>query len=199
VKCLNHSGFYNDKGVNVFCENLPGHVTIISVPDLKNNKHTNLLKPYTPIGLLNNINEYLKKVTSPFVKLHINNPQFEEVQLDFKVKFCNNLDEGHYTQLLNQEIEKFLCPWAYNASIEIPFGSRIIKSVVLNFVEELPYVDFLTCFEMHHLLRDDEIVVFEKRNVEEAVATSSRTILTSYYNETSGKRHLINTTASCNC
>lgn len=199
VKCLNHSGFFEENGINVFCENLPGHVTIIPIPDLKNNTHANLLKPYTPIGLLNNIDEYLEKITSPFVKLHINNPQFEDVQLDFKVQFYDNLDVSFYTQLLNMEIEKFMCPWAYGALVEIPFGSKINKSVLLNFIEERPYVDFITCFEMHHLLRDGETVLFEKRNVEEAVATTSRSILVSYLNESSGLRHIINSPATCNC
>jgi len=199
VKCLNHSGFYTEKGVNVFCENLPGHVTLVFVPDLKNNTHANLLKPYTPIGLLTNIGKYLGKITSPFVKIHVKNPQFEEVQLDFKVKFHDNLDEGFYKQLLNQEIEKFLCPWAFTPEADIPFGSKINKSVLLNFIEERPYVDFLTCFEMHHLLRDGDTIVFENRNVEEAVATTSRSILVSYYNETSGLRHIINSPATCTC
>ncbi len=199
VKCLNHSGFYSDKGVNIFCENLPGHVTLVMVPDLKNNTHANLLKPYTPIGLLTNIGKYLDKITSPFVKIHVKNPQFEEVQLDFKVKFHDNLDEGFYKQLLNQEIEKFLCPWAFTSEADIIFGSKISKSVLLNFIEERPYVDFLTCFEMHHLLRDGDTIVFENRNVEEAVATTSRSILVSYYNETSGLRHIINSPATCTC
>ena len=199
VKCLNHTGFYEDKGKKVFCENLPAHVTIIPLPDLKNNVHANHLKPYTPIGLLNNINDYLKKITSPFVKLHVNNPQFEEVLLDFEVTFHDNLDVSFYKQLLNQEIEKFLCPWAYAPEVEIPFGSKIVKSVLLNFIEERPYVDFLTCFEMHHLLRDGDTVVFEKRNVEEAVASTSRSILVSYFDEASGKRHTINSPATCTC
>jgi hypothetical protein len=199
VKCLNHSGFYDDKGVNVFCENLPGHVTVVPVPDLKNNTHANLLKPYTPIGLINNIDEYLKKITSPFVKLHINNPQFEEVRLEFEVQFHDNLDVSFYTQLLNQEIEKFLCPWAYSTEVEIPFGSKISKSVLLNFVEERPYVDFVTCFELHHLLRDGETVLFEKHDIEEAVATTSRSVLVSYFDESNGNRHIIHSPATCTC
>ena len=199
VKCLNHSGFYDDKGTNVFCENLPGHVTIVPIPDLKNNTHANLLKPHTPIGLINSINEYLKKITSPFAKLHINNPQFEEVRLEFEVQFHDNLDVSFYTQLLNEEIEKFLCPWAYSTEVEIPFGSKISKSVLLNFVEERPYVDFVTCFELHHLLRDGETVLFEKHDIEEAVATTSRSVLVSYFDESNGNRHIINSPATCTC
>lgn len=199
VKCLNHSGFYEDKGVNVFCENLPGHVTIVPIPDLKNNTHANLLKPYTPIGLINNIDEYLKKISSPFVKLHTKNPQFEEIRLEFEVKFHDNLDVSFYTQLLNEDIEKFLCPWAYSSEAEIPFGSKISKSVLLNFVEERPYVDYVTCFELHHLLREGEKVLFEKHDIEEAVATTSRSVLVSYFNESNGNRHIIHSPATCTC
>lgn len=199
VKCLNHSGFYQENGVNVFCENLPGHVTLVPLPDLKNNTHANPLRPYTPIGLLTNIGKYIEKIASPFAKIHVKNPQFEEVQLDFKVQFHDNLDEGFYKQLLNREIEQFLCPWAFSAGADIPFGSKMSKSVLLNFIEERPYVDFVSCFEMHHLLRNGDTIVFENRNVEEAVATTSRSILVSYYNENSGLRHIINSPATCTC
>lgn len=199
VKCLNHSGFYTENGAEVFCENFPGHVTVVTIPDLKNNTHVNLLRPYTPIGLLNNIDVYLKKIICPFVKLHVKNPQFEEVQLDFEVTFYDNLDVSFYTQLLAEEIEKVLCPWAFDTNVDIPFGSRIVKGVLLNFVEERPYVDFVTCFEMHHLLREGTTVVFEKRNVEEAIATTSRSILVSYFDKATRLKHIIKTPASCNC
>ncbi|MEO8960783.1 MAG: hypothetical protein ABI325_02815, partial [Ginsengibacter sp.] len=144
IKCLNHSGFYSKNNEEIFCENFPGHVTIVPLPDLKNNIHANLLRPNTPIGLLNNIAEYLRKLTSPFVKplktppvpfvkLHVKNPQFEEIQLDFKVSFYKELDESFYKKLLNNEIEKFLCPWAFADGKEISFGGKISKSTLLNF------------------------------------------------------------------
>jgi len=200
VKCLNHSGFYQDSnGKNIFCENFPGHVTIIPLPDLKSNLHANRLKPNTPIGLLNNMYDYLTTIISPFVKLNVSNPRFEEVRLEFKVTFHDNIDETFYSQLLNNEIEKFLCPWAFDGKVEIAFGSKIIKSALLNFVEEREYVDYVSCFEMHHLLRENGEVIFEKRNIEEAVATSSRSILVSYYDELSQSKHIINSPANCNC
>jgi hypothetical protein len=138
VKCLNHSGFYMEGDKEVFCENYPGHVTIVTIPNQKNKTNINPLKPYTPIRLLTNINDFLKKLNSPFVTLHVKNPQFEEVQLDFKVKLHDNMDEGFYTQLLNTEIERFLCPWAFDDGKEISFGGKMVKSVLLNFVEERP-------------------------------------------------------------
>ena len=202
VKCLNNSGFYLKKDKEVFCENYPGHVTIITIPDLKKKTNIDPLHPYTPIGLLNNINEYLQTITSPFVKLHVKEPQFEEIQLDFKVKFYDFLDESYYLQLLNTEIEKFLCPWAYDQDKEISFGGKIVKSVLLNFVEERPYVDYVTCFVMNHIIKRRGNIIHEARiDVEEATGSTSRSILVSYSHKEGNKiiKHLIQSPATCVC
>lgn len=202
VKCLNHSGFYAGSDGDVFCENFPGHVTLITIPDLKNMANINPLRPYTPIGLITNISDYLKTITSPFIKLHVKNPQFEEIRLNFKVKFYDHLDVSMYQQLLNIELEKFLCPWAWEEKTEISFGGKIIKSVLLNFVEERPYVDYVTCFRMDHIIeREGTVIKKAIVDVEEAIASTSRSVIVSYFNEEATdetqKRHLIDTNITC--
>jgi uncharacterized protein (DUF1330 family) len=200
VKCLNHTGIYKENGKDIFCENFPGHVTVITIPDQKQQSNINPLKPYTPIRILNNIDQFLKKNNSPFVTLHVTNPQFEEIQLDFKVKFHDNMDEPFYLQLLNKEIERFLCPWAWDQSKEISFGGKIVKSVLLNFVEERPYVDYVTCFKMNHIIeRNGAVHVIEKQDVEEASGSTSRSLLVSYFNEETNIKHLIASPAVCDC
>jgi hypothetical protein len=201
VKCINHAGFYTDpQNKKVFCENYPGHVTVVTIPDLKNKTNTNPLRPYTSIGLLENIKAYLLRLHSPFVKLEVETPQFEEVQLDFKVKFHENLNKSFYKQLLDKEIEKFLCPWAFGEKDELVFGGKIIRSVLLNFVEERPYVDHVTCFKMSHIIeREGDVHVLQKPDVEEAVASTSRSVLVSYYNEKNNTRHIIEPSETCGC
>ena len=199
VKCINHAGFYTKNGTEIFCENYPGHVSIVTIPDLKHNTNINPLRPYTPVGLLKQIENYLKTITSPFVNLHVKNPQFEEIQLDFKVKFYENLSESFYLQLLNTEIEQFLCPWAFDSKVEITFGGKVYKSALLNFVEERPYVDFVTCFKMNHFITRDENGTTALLDVEETTASMARSMLVSYYDEDSNTRHIINPTATCTC
>jgi len=184
----------------VFCENYPGHVTVIPIPVQKNKTNINPLRPYTPIGLLQNINDYLVTIISPFVKLHVKNPAFEEIQLDFKVQFYDNLDESFYLQLLNDEIERFLCPWAYDTKAEISFAGKIRKSAILNFVEERPYVDYVTCFKMHQVIRrTGSVHTEEKRDIEVAEGTTSRSLLVSYFDEKTKVKHLIQSPATCDC
>ncbi len=200
VKCLNQSGFYKKNNDDIFCENYPGHVTIITIPDQKNKTNINRLRPYTPISLLNNINDYMVTITSPFVKLHVKNPQFEEIQLDFKVKFYEHMDESFYTKQLNLDIEQFLCPWAYKDGVEISFDGKVIKSVLLNFVEERPYVDYLSCFQMNQIIKRDKTMIIDaKMGIEEAIPSTARSILVSYYDKETNTRHIIKPLITCDC
>ncbi|MFT3933659.1 MAG: hypothetical protein QM726_08605 [Chitinophagaceae bacterium] len=199
VKCINQAGFYTEAGEDVFCENYPGHVSVITIPNQINASNANPLRPYTPVGLLNNINNYLLTIISPFVKLHVKNPQFEEIQLDFEVQFYEHLDQAFYLKLLNTEIEQYLCPWAYNHVSEISFGGIIYKSALLNFVEERPYVDFVTCFKMNHFIKRDATGTTVLMDVEQAVASTARSILVSYFDEVNNIKHKIVSPATCTC
>jgi len=202
VKCINHTGLVTKEGGTdqKYTEVLPGHVTVVTVPDLTNQTTANLLRPYTSIGLLTEIQEYLQKVTSPFVKLHVINPQFEEVQFDFSVTFMPLYDPAIYKQQLSDDIEQFLTPWAYATGKDIEFGGKIEKSVVLNFIEERAYVDFVTCFKMNHIIsRAGNTVTDALYNIEQAVASTARSIIVSYYNEITKVKHIISSPANCDC
>lgn len=202
TKCLNHTGFYEKNEENIFCENFPGHVTLICIPDLKNKTNINPLRPYTPIATLTDISLFLEKLKNPFAQLHVVNPLFEEVQLEFEVRFHDNMDEVFYRNLLDLEIEQFLCPWAWDSSQKITFGGKINKSTLINFVEERPYVDFLSCFKIHHIIRDEEGNVSKKNNdMEEIIASSSRSVLVSHFEESnlSAPRHIIQVIQTCDC
>jgi hypothetical protein len=102
VKCMDHTGFLLDENTNQqkYSEMLAGHVTIITIPDLSHLNTANPLRPYTSIGLLTEIEKYIKTLTSPFVKLHLSNPLFEEVQFDFSVTFRENMDPVYFSNQL---------------------------------------------------------------------------------------------------
>lgn len=202
VKCINHTGLVTKEGSTQqkYSEVLPGHVTVVTVPNLSNQTGANLLRPYTSIGLLTEVQEYLAKLTSPFVKLHVINPQFEEVQFEFSVTFTGTLDPTVFRQQLNDDIEAFLTPWANATGKDITFGGKLKKSVVLNFIEERYYVDYVTCFKMHHIISRTGTVINEALyDVEEALASTARSILVSYYNEITRQKHLISSPANCDC
>ncbi|WP_257670734.1 baseplate J/gp47 family protein [Parapedobacter tibetensis] len=198
VKCINRAGFVDKDGQQVFCENYPGHVTIIPIPDLNNKYSTNPLRPYTPIGLLADIATHLDQFRNPFVTLHVKNPQFEEVQLQFDVKFHENSDEKFYLNQLNDDIERFLCPWAFGNGEQLSFGGKIAKSTLINFIDERPYVAVVSAFKLHHIIHNEwnhtKTITYD---VDEAVASSARSALVSH--DKSGVKHLINVIQNCTC
>ena len=50
--------------------------------------------------------------------------------------------------MLQQAITRFLSPWVSTEGGTPSFGGKIYKSVLINFIEEQPYVDYVTDFEL---------------------------------------------------
>ena len=189
VKCINHSTYHYDDGVIDIpkSEFAPGYVTLIIIPDVTNKNAVNPLEPKASLATLTEIKKEISKYISPFAakKIKVINPLYERIQVEFNVVFFEDYDEGLYKVQLNTDIKKFLSPWAYKDGEDINFGGSIHKSVILNFIEKCYYVDYVTDFKMHQFLDEDEENP-DKLNIEEAIPSSSRSILVSH----SG--HLIN-------
>jgi hypothetical protein len=146
VKCLNHTAYEPD----IYNELAAGHVTVVTIPNQQFHNLHDPLRPYTSLGLLSEIETFLQKKLSCFVKLHVKNPQFEAVGVAFKVKFYAGFDETFSLRKLKEAITRFLSPWAFSDGSSPTFGGKIYSSVLLNFVEEQPYVDYVTDFELSH-------------------------------------------------
>lgn len=151
VKCLNHVRYEQVDGRAIYRELAPGHVTVITISNLRNRNAVNPLRPYTSLGDLKNIEAYLRKYVSCFVQLHVKNPIFEPIRAEFSVKLIAGSDKTFYENLLNSEIIRFLSPWAFEEGKEIGFGGKIYKSALIDFIEERPYVDYLENFKLIHL------------------------------------------------
>lgn len=149
VKCLNHTRYEPDaSGVGIYQELAPGHVTIVTIP---NQEHQNLrdpLRPLTSVGVLQEIAAFLGKHTSCFTKLHVKNPHFDEVWVECKVRLYDGFDETFYENQLRDAITRFLSPWAFPGGGSPSLGGKIYKSTLVKFVEEQPYVDYVTDFKL---------------------------------------------------
>ena len=170
VKCLNHTKYTGDK--NTYSDIAPGNVSLIVIPNVLNRNAVAPLEPQTSISTFEDIKTFLNKYRGLAFDLHIQNPIYEKIRVDFKVKFRTGFDIGFYKRKLEDEIKGFLAPWAYSDSPEIVFGTKIHQSMILNFIDERPYVDFVSCFKLFNTAASSEAV-------EVAVATTSASVLTS--------------------
>jgi len=167
ARCLNHTSAADD-------EHAPGRVKVVVVPNLRNKNAVDPLKPRLSLNKLAVIRDFLAARATPFVKLEVANPEYEEVRARFRVRFHAGFDQGFYTRQLEADIIAFLSPWLADDAADLTFGGRLHRSAILHFVEKRAYVDFVTDFEMDHLVGEE---VFT--DVEEAVATRSSAALVS--------------------
>jgi len=166
VKCLNHT--------NEECEYAPGYVKVIAVPDLRNRNAVDPFRPRLSANTLEEIQDFLQTLASDFTQIVVDNPTYEQVQVSFNVQFVKGKDKGYYTQLLEEDIQKYLTPWLYDEGADISFGGTLHRSLIINFIEEREYVDFLTDFQMTHITEEQTL-----ENVEEAIASTSSSVLVS--------------------
>ncbi|HTE28504.1 hypothetical protein [Flavitalea sp.] len=150
VKCINHSfaldakKFHNDFPV------APGYVLLAVIPDLNQLKAGNSFEPKAPVSLLDDIEDYVRSRTSPFVRLRAMNPRYERIQICLKVKLYKGRDEIFYKEKLKEDILEFLAPWAIGEYSKLSFGQCINRSDLLRFIEGLDYVDYILLLSMKH-------------------------------------------------
>lgn len=117
------------------------------------------------------------------------NPAYEPIQVQCQVAFKApyNANFGYYSRQLDRDITRFLAPWTDNRAAEIYFGGKLYRSSLLNFVENLDYVDYVVDFKMYHNINSQG----SRTDVPEAIASTPRSILTSVPTKTNRSSHII--------
>lgn len=173
VKCLSHSATSKE---NSCCENnLPGKVSLVLIPDLRNQNAVNPLEPKVSLNTITNVQTYVNELNSFFITAEAQNPEYEQIELSFSVSFKFKDDFNFYKKKLNEDIRRFLSPWAYGSN-EIHFGGKIHKSVLIDFIDGLDaYVDFVTDFIMRKKVNGN----YTSADLDYAEASNERAILVS--------------------
>lgn len=127
----------------------PGNVMIVVVPDLRNMNAIDPLQPRADADTITRITRHATAHAGMGVRVKVKSPRYQKIRLDFKVRFHEGYEFNYYRNALEQELIRTLSPWAFDASREISFGGVIYKSVLLDVVEDLEYVDYVTDFRMY--------------------------------------------------
>ncbi|MEI7830112.1 MAG: baseplate J/gp47 family protein [Prolixibacteraceae bacterium] len=149
VKCIPHAKFMPSS--NKYCWLAPGNVVLVVVPDLTNKNAVDPLSPKVNGNTISNITQMVNTHSGIQVNVKVKNPAYQKLRLAFKVKFHEGYEFNFYAEKLKDQIKEYLSPWAYASSKEISFGGKIYKSVLLDFVEEIEYVDYLEDFYLYSI------------------------------------------------
>jgi hypothetical protein len=142
VKCLPHTDATGAVAA--------GHAALVIIPNVRRTGATNVLEPRASAVLIGDIQEHLDGLTSAFADVHVIHPVFERLRVEAKVVFTRGRDPGYYAAVLNDELCRFLSPWAFQEGEDILFGARIYRSEILAFVEGREYVDHVTDLKLYH-------------------------------------------------
>lgn len=176
VKCLNHTRSHNRQGTEDYSELSPGDVTLIIVPDIRNRNSYDPLHPRASQNLLREINAHIRSLNNFHTDCRAVNPGYETVHLSFKVKFYEGYDPNLYRNVLNEDLIRHLSPWAYGQISDMRFGGTLYKSALILFIEQRPYVDFISRVKMYHRKRESDTNVDDCASIN---ASDARTILVS--------------------
>lgn len=142
IKCLPHTD-----ATGAF---KAGETALVIVPNVRRTGAINVLEPRASAVLMEEIELYVAGLTTAFAKVHAIQPVFERLRVEANVVFTAGRDPGYYAGVLNDDLRRFLSPWAYQDGEDILFGARIYRSEILAFVEGRDYVDHLTEFKLYH-------------------------------------------------
>jgi hypothetical protein len=135
VKCVPAGGF--EETVE------PGRVTLVVIPDIRDRIPFDPFEPKAPAATLAAIGGYLADKLPLGARLAVQNAHFTAVKVRMTVRFLPGSDEGFYKKKLSDEICRFLSPWAYDESADIPMGRRVYAGSIIDFADRRPYVDYV--------------------------------------------------------
>lgn len=152
----------------------PGEVIVVVVPDVKTRQSFNALEPKVSQATIYKIHDYLQQHASKFVSFQIKNPVYEKVQIRCAVRFRAGYDKAYYEKILQQDLKKYLAPWAYDQGADISLGSKLYASSLIYFLEKQPYIDFVANMKLFHSEDGQEFVYTDTTPREENAVYASR-------------------------
>ncbi|HYJ64068.1 MAG TPA: hypothetical protein VEV62_10020, partial [Parafilimonas sp.] len=148
AKCINHSFALNAHEYKNDFPYAPGYIILAVIPDLYKLKAGNSFEPKVPVSIIEKIDAYIRKRTSPFVRFRAMNPRYEKINFCLRVKLMPGKDENFYKEKLKQDLKEFLAPWAVGEYDKLTFGQCMYRSDIIRFLENTDYVDFINDLQM---------------------------------------------------
>ena len=148
VKCINHSFALNAHEYKNDFPYAPGYVLMAVIPDLNQLKAGNSFEPKVPVSIIEDIDNYIRARTSPFVRFRAMNPRYEKINFCLRIKLLKGKDENYYKDKVKEDISEFLAPWAVGDYYKLTFGQCVYRSDIIQFLETRDYMDYISDLQM---------------------------------------------------
>jgi hypothetical protein len=128
---------------------LADQVRIIVIPDIRGKLPFDPFEPKVAADTLLRIEHYLGRHAPQLARFTVGNPTYIRLKVRLGVRFMPGRNPGYFRLALDQELQRFLAPWAYDQSAEIVLGGKINANLIVDFVERRPYVDYVAGVELY--------------------------------------------------
>lgn len=140
-------GLYKVKCIPASADDL-GAVTVVVIPQVHGEAGASAFEPKVPAATLAEIERYLRDKRPPGARVRVENARFVPVKIRVGVRFRSGGDEGFYKKQLNEELNRFLSPWAFEEGADIVIGGKIYASSIVSFLDGRPYVDYVAAIKL---------------------------------------------------
>lgn len=123
-------------------------VRVILIPNIRGQVPFDPFEPKVSAETLRAVESFLGQRTSPLARVRVQNPRYAVLQLRFSVRLRPGYNPGFYLPRLDEELRRFLAPWAYDESADIVLAGQINSSLIVHFIETRPYVDFMAALSL---------------------------------------------------
>ncbi len=135
---------YKAKCLRASAEPSSGHLDVIVIPDIRKARPGEIFGPKVPANVLREIEELLVARAPATASIHVRNARHVTVRVRLGVRFRPGQDEIDAKRRLNEDLIRFLSPWAFDEGADLMIGGRIYANSILDFVDRRGDVDYVT-------------------------------------------------------
>jgi hypothetical protein len=126
----------------------PGRVELVVIPDIRNRLPFDPFEPKAPVDAIREIEAFLRAQTPPFVSVAVKNALYVALKVRCGVRFMPGEDVGFSRRRLNDELNRFLSPWAYDEGADLVIGGSVYANSIIDFIDGRDYVDYIAGFKL---------------------------------------------------
>lgn len=125
-----------------------GTVKLVVIPNVRGLSSANPFAPKVPANLLSEVQSFLADKCPPQAAIQVCNAHYVPVKVRMGVRFLPGLDEGFYKIQLNEDLCRFLSPWAFGDGSDIATSGKIFANSIVNFIDSRDYVDYVATIKL---------------------------------------------------
>ncbi len=126
----------------------PGRIDLVVIPDIRSRMPFDPFEPKAPADLLRDIDVFLQDKIPPSARVAVRNARYIPVKVRCGVRFATGHDDSYCRRQLNDDLNRFLSPWAYDEGADVIIGGRVYANSIIDFLERRDYVDYVAEFKL---------------------------------------------------